>query len=79
MESSTDRADLTEHLPLVGHLRRPHASHELAHPRQEHLARLFVADICLLQQKTKHTFLRPKIPTKNLHAWGLGEADRAEI
>ncbi len=28
----------------------------------------------------KNSFLlRPKIPTKNLHEWGLGEADRAEI
>ena len=37
----------------------------------------FVADIWLL--KKIPIFLNPKIPNKNLHEWGLGEADRAEI
>ncbi len=36
-----------------------------------------VADIWLL--KKIPIFLKPKIPNKNLHEWGLGEADRAEI
>ncbi len=36
-----------------------------------------MADIWLL--KKPRFVLRPKIPTKNLHKWGLGEADRAEI
>jgi hypothetical protein len=36
----------------------------------------FVADIWLL--KTQQICLMPKIQTKNLHEWGLGEADRAD-
>ena len=36
-----------------------------------------VADLWLL--KKVQNFSRPKIPTRNLHEWGLGEADRAEI
>ena len=35
-----------------------------------------MADIWLLKKKF---LLRPKIPTKSLNKWGLGEADRAEI
>ncbi len=37
----------------------------------------YVADIWLL--KNIQFCLKPKISTKNLHEWGLGEADRAEI
>ena len=36
-----------------------------------------VADIWLPKKKTIR--LRPKIPTKNLHEWGFGEADRADL
>ena len=39
--------------------------------------RVSVADIWLLKKNPMR--LRPKIPTKNFHEWGLGEADRAEI
>ncbi len=35
------------------------------------------ADIWLLNKI--QICLRPKIPTKNLHEWGFGEADRAEF
>ena len=37
----------------------------------------YVARIWLLKQS--RFLLRPKIPTKNIHEWGLGEADRADI
>mgnify|MGYP000568151805 CR=1 FL=1 len=53
--------------PTYSHPECPHA----------HVVKPNVADIWLF--KSIQICLRTKIPTKNLHEWGLGEADRAEI